>query len=136
LATSHIFLHSPLSIAFVIHLFTPVLIMLSWTSSNYLFLGLPFLHLPPGFPSSAILGPLWLLILCMWPNHFILDLFIVVTKSRSWYIHLSSWLLLILHKFLSFTGPKVFLRTFLSFPMYWLKPHLFCKDPCLTCICN
>jgi hypothetical protein len=74
---------------------------------------LPFL-LPPVFPSSAIFGPLWLLMLCTWPNHFNLDFLIVVTKSRSWYIHLNSWLLLILHTFLSFTGPKIFLTTFLS----------------------
>jgi hypothetical protein len=31
--------------------------MSSWTSSIHLFLGLPFLLLPPGFSSSAIFVP-------------------------------------------------------------------------------
>jgi hypothetical protein len=60
--------------------------MSSWTLSNHLFLGLLFRILPPGLPSSAMFGSLWLLILCTWPNHFSLDFLIVVTKSRFWYI--------------------------------------------------
>jgi hypothetical protein len=108
LAASHILLHSRLSITFVLHLFTPILIISSSTSSNHLFLGLSsflqdFLPIPFFVPfdcSLYVRGPTILI-------------FTFLLLSRSWYIHLSSCLLPILHIFLSFTGPKNFPYNFL-----------------------
>jgi hypothetical protein len=80
-----IFLHSPLSIAFVLHLYKPVLTISSWTSSNHLFV---VYHLSISFRdffSVAFLVPFRCL-LCVWPN-LNLDVLIIIAKSR--YVQLS-----------------------------------------------
>jgi hypothetical protein len=97
-----------------LHLLTPTVLKSLSTPSNHLNLGLPTLRLPPGLSPNILLPPLSLSVLCIWPSHSILSLYIVETESEVLNILFLHWFSFSTH-YLYILGHIFYVKSFFPY---------------------
>jgi hypothetical protein len=114
LASSTIRLQVSRSLALSLHKFTPIFHRSLDTSSSHLIFGLPLRLVAYRFLYNIFFGIALSCILSIWPSNCILWLLMNLTMFSPLIMTSYSLVHRILHSSLSFTGPYIFRKTFLS----------------------